>query len=80
MSLAVHKEMRSVHASATICKPKTWSKDAASKTHRPDKFTDPRLAAEAEAETEFATQGAGAKEEGRFKCRKQTQDIPNKNL
>jgi hypothetical protein len=48
--------MRSINASASICKPGTGSKRAAGEAHLTDKLTDPRPAAEAGAETEFATQ------------------------
>lgn len=47
----------SINASAAICKPGTGSKRAASEAHPTDKLTDPEPAAEAGAETEFATQG-----------------------
>ncbi|KAF8540205.1 hypothetical protein BDD12DRAFT_804699 [Trichophaea hybrida] len=64
MSPAVHKETRSVdQAPAAGCKLGTGSEGAASRAHRPDKLTDPGPAAEAEAETGFATQGAGEMEE-----------------
>jgi hypothetical protein len=52
--------MRSINASASICKPGTGSKRAAGEAHLTDKLTDPRPAAEAGAETEFATQGETA--------------------
>jgi hypothetical protein len=52
--------MRSINALAPICKPRTGFKHAASKTHLTDKLTNPGPAAEAEAETEFATQGETA--------------------
>jgi hypothetical protein len=58
--LAVHKDMRSINASASICKPRTGSNRAANEAHHTDKLTDPRPAAEAEAEMEFATQGETA--------------------
>jgi hypothetical protein len=66
ISPAVHSEMRSVdQAPAAIRKPGSGSgsEGATGKAPRPDKLTDPRPAAEAEAETEFATQGAGEMEE-----------------
>jgi hypothetical protein len=44
---------------AAIRKPSTGSEGATDRTHRPDKLTDPGPAAEAKAETEFTTQGAG---------------------
>jgi hypothetical protein len=60
MSLAAYKDIRSINALALICKPGTRSKRAASKAHLTDKLTNPRPAAKARAETEFATQGETA--------------------
>jgi hypothetical protein len=52
--------MRSINASASICKTGTRSKCAASEAHPTDKLTDPGPATEARAEMEFVTQGETA--------------------
>jgi hypothetical protein len=57
MSTAVYKDIKSINASAAICKPRTGSKRAAGEAHPTDKLTDPRPIAKARTETEFATQG-----------------------
>ncbi len=57
MSLAVYKDMRSINASASTCKPRIGSKRAAREAYPTAKLTNPGPAAEARAETEFATQG-----------------------
>jgi hypothetical protein len=45
-----------------MCKPEIGCEGADSEAHRPDELTDPRPA-EAEAETEFATQGTSVADE-----------------
>ena len=46
MSTAVHKDIKSINALATICKPRTRSKRAASEAHPTDKLTNKTLIGE----------------------------------
>jgi hypothetical protein len=57
MSTAVYKDIKSINASAAICKPGTGSKRAAGEAHPTDKLTDPRPVAEARAGTSLLRKG-----------------------